>query len=79
MIKWTKGHRTDNSDRAYLNNKCDERASSITRGEMIAFVESQLKKIPGDRENAIRLLAFHMDEDDPENPELGFQQMVGGE
>jgi ribonuclease HI len=31
MIKWTKGHRTDNSDRAYLNNKCDERASSITK------------------------------------------------
>lgn len=26
MIKWTKGHRSDYSDRAYLNNKCDEQA-----------------------------------------------------
>lgn len=26
MIKWTKGHRSDDSDRAYLNNKVDKRA-----------------------------------------------------
>jgi ribonuclease HI len=26
MIKWTKGHRSDDSDRAYLNNKCDKRS-----------------------------------------------------
>jgi len=26
LIKWTKGHRSDNSDRAYLNNKCDEKS-----------------------------------------------------
>jgi len=25
MIKWTKGHRSDDSDRAYLNRKCDKR------------------------------------------------------
>lgn len=31
MIKWTKGHRSDSSDRAYLNNKCDERASRAIR------------------------------------------------
>jgi ribonuclease HI len=31
MIKWTKGHRIDNSDRAYLNNKCDQRASDAIR------------------------------------------------
>ena len=29
MIKWTKGHRYDNSDRAYLNNKCDAMASRV--------------------------------------------------
>lgn len=31
MIKWTKGHRSDSSDRAYLNNKCDERAAKAIR------------------------------------------------
>jgi ribonuclease HI len=31
MIKWTKGHRIDNSDRAYLNNKCDQRANDAIR------------------------------------------------
>lgn len=38
MIKWTKGHRSDNSDRAYLNNKCDKRA-----GEAIKKMKSMLK------------------------------------
>lgn len=58
----------------------------MTRGEMIQFVEDQLKKIPGDRENAIRLLAWHMDEDDPcehtDDPmaaEIWYQQKIGGE
>lgn len=57
----------------------------MTRGEMKEFVEDQLKKIPGDRENAIRMLAFAMDEDDPcengPNPlaaELWFQQKIAG-
>ena len=31
MIKWTKGHRSDNSDRAYLNNKCDKRAKKALK------------------------------------------------
>lgn len=31
MIKWTKGHRKDGSDRAYLNNKCDKRASQAVK------------------------------------------------
>jgi len=31
MIKWTKGHRSDDSDRAYLNNKCDERAKQVIK------------------------------------------------
>lgn len=51
----------------------------MCRGEMIAFVENQLNKIPNDRESAIRLLAFFMDIDEVENPELWFQQMIGGE
>lgn len=58
----------------------------LSRSEMIAFVEEQLTKIPNDRENAIRLLAWHMGEDDPceytDDPmaaELWFQQMIGGE
>lgn len=58
----------------------------MTRQEMIDFVEEQLQKIPFDRENAIRLLAFHLGEDDPcefgPNPraaEYWFQQKIGGE
>lgn len=31
MIKWTKGHRGGNTDRAYLNNKCDQRAYRAVR------------------------------------------------
>jgi ribonuclease HI len=31
MIKWTKGHRHDCSDRAYLNNRCDLKANSAIR------------------------------------------------
>lgn len=58
----------------------------MTRGQMKDFVEEQLKKIPGDRENAIRMLAFIMDDDDPcetgPNPlaaEVYFQQKIAGE
>jgi len=49
----------------------------MTRGEMIEFVNDQTEKT--DRENAIRLLAYFLEHDDPVNPELYFQQMVGGE
>lgn len=50
----------------------------MSKQEMIAFVEDQTSK-GLDREDAIRLLAFFMDEDDPDNKaELWFQQMVGG-
>jgi ribonuclease HI len=31
LIKWTKGHRTDDSDRAYLNNKCDKKSRDILK------------------------------------------------
>lgn len=31
MIKYTKGHRNDLSDRAYLNNKCDSRARKVVK------------------------------------------------
>jgi hypothetical protein len=51
----------------------------MTRNEMLQFVEDQLKKIPNDRENAIRMLAFYLNEDDPVNPEHWFQQKIAGE
>ena len=51
----------------------------MTRAEMIMFVEDQLKKIPNDKINAIRLLAFALGEDDPQYPEHWYQQKIGGE
>lgn len=31
LIKWTKGHRHDDSDRAYLNNRCDRASRSVVK------------------------------------------------
>jgi hypothetical protein len=50
----------------------------MSKQEMIEIVDNQVKYgLP--REEAIRLLAFFMDEDDPENhAEMWFQQKIGG-
>lgn len=51
----------------------------MTRGYMIEFVEDQIKKGLS-RIEAIRNLAFDLDEDDPEdNAEVWFQQKIAGE
>lgn len=31
LIKWTKAHRHDESDRTYLNNRCDKASRSVVR------------------------------------------------
>lgn len=31
LIKWTKGHRHDDSDRTYLNNRCDRASRSVVK------------------------------------------------
>jgi len=45
--------------------------------QMFDFVEDQMSKGLS-REDAIRLLAFGMDHDDPEDAELWFQQICCG-
>lgn len=51
----------------------------MERGEMVRFVEDQISK-GLTREDAIRNLAFFLEEDDPgDNAELWFQQKIGGE
>lgn len=45
--------------------------------QMFDFVEDQMSKGLS-REDAIRLLAFSMDHDDPEDAELWFQQVCCG-
>lgn len=50
----------------------------MSKQEMMNFVENEIQK-GIDRKDAIRLLALHLDEDDPDNKsELWFQQVVGG-
>ena len=52
---------------------------NMTRGQMIGFVEDQLKK-GLERVDAIRNLAFYIGEDDPgEFSEKWFQELIGGE
>lgn len=51
---------------------------NMSRQQMVAFVEDQLSK-GLERVDAIRNLAFYLDMDDPVNPELWFQTMIGGE
>lgn len=52
----------------------------MTRGYMIEFVEDQIIKKGLSRIDAIRNLAFYLDEDDPEdNAEVWFQQKIAGE
>jgi len=51
----------------------------MTRYEMQAFVQDQINK-GLERTDAIRNLAFHLDEDDPEDlAEIWFQQKISGE
>jgi hypothetical protein len=53
--------------------------ADMTRHEMQAFVQDQINK-GLERTEAIRNLAFHLDEDDPGDfAEIWFQQKISGE
>jgi len=49
----------------------------MSKQEMMIFVDEQVKKGVS-RQDAIRLLASSMNQEEPEKTELWFQQVVGG-
>ena len=65
--------------RALLNIANLQMEADMTRYEMQTFVQDQTNK-GLERNDAIRNLAFHLDEDDPGDfAEMWFQQKISGE